>query len=232
MVTEWNISFSAQSEKELAGGVEGRPVPLAADDNKLIQRCLSHQPGAWNDFVDSYLGLIYRVVHHTAHLRGVSLRPEDVEDVASDILLQLVANNYANLKQFQGRSSFSTYLTVICRRACVHLLARKFGTAAIFKSAPLASQSMEETMSEEDGSDALEHVHDLLNHLPKQVREVVRLHYLVGLSYEEISAQLRIPVNSIGPLLTRARQKLRVKLQSDPGLPPAPVSTPARTDVA
>ncbi|MFO0815641.1 MAG: sigma-70 family RNA polymerase sigma factor [Gemmatales bacterium] len=195
-------------------------MPLTVDDNQLIQGCLAHKPGAWNDFVDAYLGLIYRVIHHTAHLRGATLQPEDVEDLASDVLLQLVANNYAALRQFQGRSSLSTYLTVICRRAVIHLLARKFGTAAIFKSAP--SQSLEDTVMDDDHSfDALEQVHDLLNQLPRGAREVVRLHYLVGLSYEEISSQMGIPVNTIGPLLTRARQKLRTKLQSDPGLPPA-----------
>lgn len=195
-------------------------MPLTADENKLVQRCLSHQPGAWNDFVDTYLSLIYRVIHHTAHLRGVTIQPEDVEDLASEVLLQLVANNYATLRQFQGRSSLATYLTVICRRSCIHLLARKFGTTAIFKSMPMNHQSMDETISDDDSSDALEHVHDLLTHLPRGVREVVRLHYLVGLTYEEISSQLGIPVNSIGPLLTRARQKLKTKLQSDPGFTP------------
>lgn len=198
----------------------------------MIQRCLSHQTGAWNDFVEKYLSLVYRVIHHTAHLRGVVMQPEDVEDLASDVLLQVVANNYAVLRQFQGRSSLSTYLTVIGRRACINLLARKFGTAAILKSSPLLSQTMEEAMSDEDKNDALEHVHDLLAQLPKGVREVVRLHYLVGLSYEEISAQLGIPVNSIGPLLTRARQKLRTKLQSDPGIAPASEPAPARSGVA
>ncbi|HQR05343.1 MAG TPA: sigma-70 family RNA polymerase sigma factor [Gemmatales bacterium] len=201
-------------------------MPLSQDDQQLVQRCLTHQPGAWNDFVDAYLGLIYRIIHHTAHLRGVTMQPEDVEDLASDILLQVVANNYATLRQFQGRSSLATYLTIIARRNCIHLLARKFGTAAIFKSSPMDSQAMQETVADlQDNSDSLEHVHDLLAQLPKGVREVVRLHYLVGLSYEEISAQLGIPVNSIGPLLTRARQKLRVKLQSDskPSMQPAPV---------
>lgn len=200
---------------------EGGKVPLSIDENKLVQRCLSHQPGAWNDFVDTYLNLIYRVIHHTAHLRGVTLQPADVEDLASDVLLQLVANNYAVLRQFQGRSSLATYLTVICRRCCIHLFARKFGTTAIFKSVPLNQESMEETIHDDDGADALEHVHDLLTRLPKGVREVVRLHYLVGLSYEEISSRLGIPVNSIGPLLSRARQKLRTKLQSDPGFSPS-----------
>ena len=40
-------------------------------------------------------------------------------------------------------------------------------------------------------------------------RRVVALYYLEGRSYEEISTTLHIPVNSIGPILTRARKKLR-----------------------
>jgi RNA polymerase sigma-70 factor (ECF subfamily) len=200
-------------------------VSSLQDDNKLIQRCLSHQPGAWNDFVDTYLNLIYRVIHHTAHLRGLTLRPEDVEDIASDVLLQIVANNYSALRQFQGRSSLATYLTVICRRSCIHLLARKYGTSAVFQSMPLSAEAAEETDQEHHDTDVLELVHDLLTSFPRKVREVVRLHYLVGLSYEEISSQLGIPVNSIGPLLSRARQKLRTKLQAVEESPPTKVGS-------
>jgi len=42
-----------------------------------------------------YLGLIYHVIHHTAHHRSAPLRPEDVEDLAAEVLLQIVANDYA-----------------------------------------------------------------------------------------------------------------------------------------
>jgi RNA polymerase sigma-70 factor (ECF subfamily) len=189
-------------------------MTLPGDEKKLIQRCLTHQPGAWNDFVDQFLQLIYRVIHHTAHHRNVTLRPEDVEDLAAEVLLQLVANDYASLRQFEGRSSLATYLTVICRRACIHLLAKKLGSAAIFKSFP-AGAIPEPEEEEDNGHDTLEHVHELLAKLPKQSREVVRLYYLEGRTYEDISAQLGIPVNSIGPLLSRARQRLRAKLQSE-----------------
>jgi RNA polymerase sigma-70 factor (ECF subfamily) len=195
-------------------------MALPADDTKLIQRCLAHQKGAWNDFVDQYLGLIYRIIHHTAHHRGATLRPEDVEDLAADVLLQLVANDYAALRRFEGRSSLSTYLTVICRRAVIHLMAKKFSSASTLKSV----ESVAEPADHDDGqhnNQSLEQVHELLSKLPRGVREVVRMYYLEGRTYEEISAQMGIPVNSIGPLLSRARQRLRMKLQAKPG--PMPV---------
>ena len=53
--------------------------------------------------------------------------------------------------------------------------------------------------------------------LPSRERRVVRLYYLEGRSYEEISTELNVPVNSIGPVLSRARKKLR---QGVKGAPP------------
>ena len=60
-------------------------MALTAVDRDLVQRCLKNEPGAWEDFVDRFLGLIYHVVHHTAYLRSSPLRPEDTEDVAAEI---------------------------------------------------------------------------------------------------------------------------------------------------
>ena len=86
---------------------------------RTVETLSVHQPGAWNDFVDRFLGLVYHVVHHTAHLRSTPLRPEDAEDLAAEILLQIVAGDYAVLRQFRGKSSLATYLTVVARRICV-----------------------------------------------------------------------------------------------------------------
>ncbi len=180
-------------------------MALTPMDRDLLKRCLSRQPGAWNDFVDRFLGLIYHVVQHTAHLRSMPLGAEDTEDLASEILLQIVANDYAALKQFRGQSSLSTYLTVIARRICVKELARK---AAAREVAP-PPESEPEADEKAGGIERLEEVERLLAKLPGREREVVRLHYIEGRTYEEISMELNIPVNTIGPILSRARKKLR-----------------------
>jgi RNA polymerase sigma-70 factor (ECF subfamily) len=195
-------------------------VALTTLDRKILDRCLNHEPGAWNDFVDRFLGLIYHVVHHTAHLRSTPLRPEDVEDLAADILLQLVANDYAVLRQFRGQCSLATYLTVIARRSCVHELARRAAAREVatrVDGARLGQLEAEEPPKAQVGLESLEEVQKLLNKLPGRERRVVALYYLEGRSYEEISTALHIPVNSIGPILTRARKKLR---QAARGTPP------------
>ncbi len=195
-------------------------MALTPLDRALLQRCLTHQPGAWNDFVDRFLGLIYHVIHHTAHLRSAPLRPEDIEDLAAEILLQIVNNDYAVLRQFRGQSSLAAYLTVIARRICVHELARRAAALEVqpkIDNLHLApAPDSDEVPKAQLGLESLEEVEKLLNKLRGKVREVVRLYYLEGRTYEEISTDLHIPVNSIGPVLSRARKKLRKGVKKAP----------------
>jgi RNA polymerase sigma-70 factor (ECF subfamily) len=172
---------------------------------------LLQEQGAWNDFVDRFLGLVYHVVQHTAELRSYPLTPEDKEDIASQIMLKIVENDYAALRQFRGKSSLAAYLTVIARRTCVHELADR---AQVKEKETQAKPNEHITAEKVDnrpkpGLETLEEVAKLLKKLPSRERAVVRLFYIEGRSYEEISTELNIPVNSIGAILSRARKKLR-----------------------
>jgi RNA polymerase sigma-70 factor (ECF subfamily) len=205
-------------------------VALTARDREILKRCLNHEPGAWNDFVDRFLGLIYHVIQHTAHLRSMPLRPEDTEDLAAEVLLAMVANDYAALRQFRGQSSLATYLTVIARRTCVHELTRR---AAAREVQPLDGKPLEEHVEDRaasGGLESLEEVARLLQKLPARERDVVRLYYLEGRSYEEISTELNMPVNSIGPILSRAREKLRQGVKSPPPRIRPPKPAPAEEE--
>lgn len=193
---------------------EEATVALTNLDRELLRRCLNKQPGAWNDFVDRFLGLIYHVVQHTAHQRSMPLKPEDTEDLAAEVLLQIVANDYAVLRQFRGNSSLATYLTVISRRICVNELARRSAAREVQPAAE-AVAAEPEADDQASGLERLEEVERLLAKLPSRERQVVRLHYIEGRTYEEISTTLNIPVNTIGPILSRARKKLRHNTPDD-----------------
>jgi RNA polymerase sigma-70 factor (ECF subfamily) len=197
-------------------------VALTAVDRALLQRCLNHEPGAWNDFVDRFLGLIYHVIHYTSHLRSVPLRPEDVEDLAAEILLQIVARDYAVLRQFRGNSSLAGYLTVVARRICVHELSEHAALRELQPKGSAPPIDIEDETPPKSGSEDIEEVLNLLRKLPARERDVVRLFYLEGRSYEEISTELNIPVNSIGPVLARARKKMREGPAGSPHIRPAP----------
>lgn len=185
-------------------------MPLREIDRQLIDRCLRKEPGAWNDFVDRYMGLIYHVIHHVEHARSLMLSSADVEDVAAEIFLGLVDDDYAVLRRFKGTSSLPTYLTVIARRICIREVVKRQ------RESELGHVSAHRTALTEDGTSdeiepvvSAEEVERMLQGLPDREAQVVRLYHLKYLNYRQIAKQLSIPENSVGPILASARKRLR-----------------------
>lgn len=186
-------------------------MPFTPLDRDLIKRCLAKEPGSWNDFVDRYLSLIYHVIGYTAHLRSYRMSPEDTEDVAAEVLLKIVSDDFKVLRQFRGQANFATYLTVIARRIAVIELARRQQVKDSIRRGDVVSPGIEldDAPVAQKGMESLEEVDKLLRRLGGKEREIVRLYYLEGRTYEEISTSVNMPVNTIGAVLSRARKKLR-----------------------
>lgn len=185
-----------------------RPVALTELDRSLIQRCLAHEPGAWKDFVDRYAGLFVHVIQHTGHARSIALSPDDVDDLCSDVLLAVLNDDYAALKSFRGESSLATYLAVIARRVVVREVIRRRMSEAL-GHVRAHQDSIEQGLHESGRIENRELVQHMLDGLSDNEAAAVRLFHLEGKTYQDISQQLKMPENSIGPLLTRAREKLR-----------------------
>jgi RNA polymerase sigma-70 factor, ECF subfamily len=185
-------------------------VGLSEIDRNLLERCLQRKPRAWEDFVDRFMGLVTHVVRHAAQARSIRLGPEDRDDLCADIFLATIKNDFALLRSFRGQSSLATYLTVVARRIVVReLLARK-ATARLGDGSSHAAQSIPDPHGaiEQRLSDR-EEVQRLLGGLQGTEAEVMRMYHLEGKSYQEISTTVGMPENSIGPILSRARDKLR-----------------------
>src|SRR4029453_12796356 len=100
------------------------------------------------------------------------------------------------------KSSLATYLTVIARRIFVQQLAKLAPTKRPLP-AELKRTDQDQHQRARVGLERQEEVLKLLRRLPAKEREVVRLFYLEGRSYEEISSKLDMPVNTIGPVVSR-----------------------------
>ncbi|MHB8902676.1 MAG: RNA polymerase sigma factor [Thermoguttaceae bacterium] len=184
-----------------------RSVALSEIDRNLLERCLQRKPRAWEDFVDRFLGLIAYVVDHTVGVRNIRLGGDDRDDLCAEVFLVLIRDDFAVLRHFRGQSSLATYLTVIARRVVVHeILKRPMGER--LSGAGDAEQAPDEV-------DALQRVEDreeierLLQELPARDAEIVRMFHLEGKSYQEISAATGVAENTIGPVLSRARARMR-----------------------
>ena len=184
-------------------------MPLREFDRDLIDRCLRHESGAWNGFVDRYMGLIYHVIHHVAHARSLVLSDADIEDLAAEVFLAIVDDDYGVLRKFKGTSSLPTYLTVVARRVCVKEVVKRFREDQLGHARAHREATADESSAEVEPMAAAEEVERMLAGLAPREAEVVRLYHLNFLNYRQIGKQLGIPENSVGPILAKARQNLR-----------------------
>ncbi|MBN1912091.1 MAG: sigma-70 family RNA polymerase sigma factor [Pirellulales bacterium] len=180
---------------------------LSEIDRTLLQRCLQRKPRAWEDFVDRFMGLVVHVVNHTAKAKSVRLTPEDRDDLCAEVFLNLVRDDFAILCRFRGHSSLATYLTVVARRIVVKKMLERKTAAQLggYSNQRVDTAGHAPVKRIEDQ----EEVDRLLEQLDGTEAQVVRMFHLEGKSYFEISMAVGLAENSIGPMLSRARNKMR-----------------------
>ena len=192
-------------------------------DRRLLERCLGRKPRAWEDFVDRFMGLVIHVINFTAQSRSIRLSPEDRDDLAADVFLAIIEDDFAILRHFRGESSLATYLTVVARRIVVREMLSRKAPASLGDGANHLADANGHGNGDHRGTDHRsadhrsveqriidrEEVERLLEELEGDEAEIVRLYHLEGLSYREISQKTQIAENTIGPMLSRARTKMR-----------------------
>jgi RNA polymerase sigma-70 factor (ECF subfamily) len=183
-------------------------VALSDVDRNLLGRCLARKPRAWEDFVDRLMGLVVHVVNHSSTSRGMRLSNEDREDLVALVFIALLKDDMAVLRRFRGESSLATYLTVVARRVVVAELLKLAGTGRTEGQHHEIDDLADPHDSEQRLSDR-EEIDRLLEELNEVEATVVRMYHLDGKSYQEISEEAHLPINSIGPTLSRARRKMR-----------------------
>lgn len=157
--------------------------------------------------MDRFLGLVVHVINHSAKSRSIRLSSQDQEDLAAEVFLRLVQDDFAILRRFRGECSLATYLTVVARRVVVkELIKRKVTSRLSTASAEALEQN---SAPPEERITSQEEVERLLSGLNGAEAEVVRMYHLEGKSYREISSKVGMPENSVGPTLSRAREKMR-----------------------
>ena len=120
--------------------------------------------------------------------------------------LAIVKEDLSVLRHFRGESSLATYLTVIARRVVVRKLVEGHTTVPLGDMVARAEADEEEP---EARINDREEVGRLLGQLQGSEAAVVRMYHLEGKTYQEISSTVGMPENSVGPMLSRARAKLR-----------------------
>lgn len=187
------------------------------EDFRLAQQLIAGDAAAWQTLVERFQRLVLARVMVTARESNHSLSQSDAEDLVADVFSRLIADHYAAIRRFEGRSTLSTWLSVITRR----IVLRRLSAASREPSQPAAHPPPLDQLAGDNADEPLAAIisdeeRSLLSagmaRLNERQRELAKLFYLDGQSYREISQRLNMPVNSIGPTLARIHEKLRTAM--------------------
>ncbi len=195
------------------------------NDEELVDRLIQRDGDAWREFVGQYLGLIKRRISATANECRFVLEPVEVEDIAADVFQSLLKNQMASLRNFQFVSSLSTWLSVIARRACLGFLSKRprdrgQGIQYSNEETSLLDLQAETVASSEPDLKLIQKeeyakIQECLAELRPGDRRLLKLYYAHELNYKQISQEMGISVNSVGPKIQRAQNRLRKMVRCD-----------------
>jgi RNA polymerase sigma-70 factor, ECF subfamily len=174
------------------------------NERKLVIELQSGNREAFEHLLDLFEGKVYGLVYRM-------VGSQDAEDVAQEALVQICNS----IRNFKGRSSLSTWIYRVASNVCLEYRRKRRP-----ESVPL--EDNESYPNEEPMNDPLEvavrmetksRVEEAVNHLPDIHREVIVLHELRGLTYDECAEVLGCPVGTVKSRLSNALDKLREMLR-------------------
>lgn len=153
-----------------------------------------------------------------------ALRLSGNREMAQDIAQDTFINAYTGIKNFQQKSSFSSWLyriAVNCWKNKVRYEKRRFFSKHISIDEIIDSGDKpvrREIVSENDNvvfkvetKIRVEEVQKILNTLDYESKVIIILRDILEKEYEEISEIMKIPLGTVKSRLSRARQELRQK---------------------
>jgi len=181
----------------------------AEETAELVNRARGGDPTAWEALVDAYSGVIWGVA------RGFRLRDADAGDVVQTTWLRLLEH----VQRLNDPTRVGAWLATTARRECLRVVALTKRTALAGDDERLLD-GLDASLADIDARLLAEErrveVREAMAQLPPRWRQL-----LVALmadptpSYEDVSADLAIPIGSIGPTRGRALRRLNELLDAD-----------------
>ncbi len=179
-------------------------------DLTFISRVLNGEQDEYAHIVRRYNAYLYKIG------RSYGYGHSDTEDLMQDTYI----NVYTNLKKFENRSTFKTWLTRIMLHNCYHkrhllrnqkeLVYPELPTEE--KSQPMFTNHHDDTDQKVDNDELTGLLEEAILHIPEDYRMVFTLRELNGLSIKETSEALGLTESNIKVKLHRAKAMLQKEL--------------------
>lgn len=175
------------------------------NDSELIECLKCKNPEVYKELVRRYSKRL------SVYLYRLVGSKEESEDLLQNVFMKV----YKHCADFNTSRKFSSWIYRIAHNEAVNYLKRK--SKKHFVSWEDISTTKDKLETKSDAKSPLENwiskekkkdVEEALEKIPEKYREVLELRYFQDKSYEEISKVLKKPVNTVGTLLNRAKNKL------------------------
>ena len=178
----------------------------AFDEKEIIRKVLAGSRDEFSRLVSAYQNQVYALIQ-----RQVA-NPEVAKELAQETFIRA----YRSLGQFQGRSSFGTWLTRIAlNRTNSHFASRAYKQGSRTTSMETEQGILE--ISAEGGSPEskllVQALRSQLSALPQSLREAIVLCCFEGKGYAEAAEILEVPVGTVSSRLNRGMCLLRDALK-------------------
>ena len=136
-------------------------------------------------------------------------RREDAEDIVQDVLLRL----YRSKEQLTNVEKVEQYLIRAISNACIDYSRRR--PPILMTSLEGAAQIAEDSEADKEIRDEYERINRLLQIIPAEQAEIVRLHCTDGLTFRQIAQVLEIPDATVKSRYRYAIDKIRKAYEDD-----------------
>lgn len=187
-------------------------------DAVLVARCKENDLSAFDQIVERYQHKIY------GYVKRLVGNETDAEDITQEVFLKALTS----LRSFREESSLQTWLFRIATNLCRDMHRRRQrekGWLPLWRRVDGEDDSGEENAIEIPderanpenlvlSAELNEMLLQAIDRLPLAMREVLVLHDMESMSYEEIACALGIPLGTVKSRLFHARARLRDALAS------------------
>lgn len=182
---------------------------MKPSDDELVRRTLGGETEAFDQLIERYTPTLYRIVRRMCSDRG------EAEAVTQEAFLRA----WESLPKSKSDRPFRPWLIRIGVNVARDAVkkARPMDFADLPPQEPLqiasARPGPEESMEE---TERLERLALAVQSLEPAYRMVIAMRYEAEMSYEEMAAVLKLPLNTVRTRLFRAKQELRRAMESHP----------------
>lgn len=180
----------------------------AQQDMELVERARKGDQPAYGELLGRYRDAIYFML-----LKMVN-SPIDAEDLT----IEAFGKAFKNIDQYAPNYAFSTWLFKIATNNCIDFIRKKRashvsldqtldGEDSLLPSAMIQADTLDPE-SYMINKQKIKHMRNVVSKLKPRYRQLVELRYFKEFSYEEIAAELDIPIGTVKAQLFRARELL------------------------